>query len=69
MTDKDKEKKVSARDTAIAVIIVIIIIFGIAFALVWWMHSNNQKYIDRGCTASGSSDYLGNPTYWECPVK
>ena len=69
MSKETNPKKVGIGATVAAVIILIIIFFGIAFGLIWWMDTNNQKFIDRGCTASGSSDYLGNPTYWECPVK
>jgi hypothetical protein len=67
MTGKEKEKKLSTKQTAIGVIVVLILILGFAFGIVWWGYMENQKMLDKGCTPSAASNYLGNPTFWSCP--
>jgi hypothetical protein len=62
-------QKTSKAATAAAVIIFLILIIGIPLVIVWWMQTENQNMLDKGCTPSSASNYLGNPTFWTCPIK
>ena len=69
MSKTDSQKKMGNGAKIAAIILAIIIFIGIPLGIVWWMQTENQKMLDRGCTGSGASDIYGNPTYWTCPIK